>query len=151
MYMVGVDFSGRFPPSLNRTAIIALLKTALKTAGFSQSAALSVSLVSDWEIRRLNRRYRGQDKPTDVLSFGYDADLPATVRGQAARQLGEIVVSRDTVRRQAKSNGRRIGEELALLLVHGLLHLIGHDHDTPAKERRMFALQQDILMKSGII
>lgn len=149
--MVGVDFSGRFPPSLNRPAVTGLLRVALKTAGHRQPAALSVSLVSDREIRRLNRRYRGQDKSTDVLSFGYGSDLPATVRGQAARQLGEIVISLDTVRRQAKASGRRVGDELALLIVHGLLHLIGQDHDTPAKERRMFALQQDILTKAGII
>ena len=151
MYMVEADFSGRFPSSLSRSSLTGLLEVALKTAGYRQPVALSVSLVNDREIRRLNRKYRGQDRPTDVLSFGYAGDLPATVGGQAARQLGEIIVSLETVRRQAKANGRQIGQELALLVVHGLLHLIGQDHDTPARERRMFALQQDILMNAGII
>ena len=61
-------------------------------------------------------------------------------------QLGEIVVSLPTVRRQAKANRRTVREELALMIVHGFLHLLGLDHETSVKERRMFRIQQDILL-----
>jgi len=97
-------------------------------------AELSVLLVSDRVMQDLNRRHRGRDRTTDVLSF-------AQLEGAApppAGLLGDVVISVDTARRQAAERGESLGREAERLLVHGLLHLLGYDHErSPAEERRM--------------
>lgn len=86
---------------------------------------VSVLLTNDREIHRLNREWRGKDKPTDVLSFALLDDPTAP----PAPLLGDLVISIDTTRRQAKEYGVPVGEELLRLLIHGLLHLSGYDHE----------------------
>ncbi len=95
---------------------------------------VSVVLTGDDQIQKLNRRYRGKNRPTDVLAF---ALLEGEHSQHAAQLLGDVVVSIPTARRQAIAGGRPLGPELTMLLAHGLLHLLGWDHDTPAKDRRM--------------
>lgn len=94
--------------------------------------SLAVRFVSDREMRRLNRRYRRRDRPTDVLSFAGDladgGDLPR-VPGMP-RHLGDVVVSIPTARRQAAARGHGVERELRLLLLHGVLHCLGYDHET---------------------
>ncbi len=104
-------------------------------------AELSVLVVGDAAMRRLNRAWRGKDRPTDVLSF------PAAGPGAL---LGDVVVSLDTARRSAKEDGRAIGAELDRYLAHGLLHLLGHDHHRPADARRM-AEAEDALVGEGMV
>ena len=149
--MVTANFSGRFPASLNREESLALIRRAFRLVGRTEPMDVSVSLVGDREIRQLNRSFMGKDRPTDVLSFVYPqpnrADSGSRLRGRS----GDIVVSVETVRRQAKANRRTVREELALMLVHGSLHLSGLDHDTPVRERRMFALQHEVLLSAGIL
>jgi probable rRNA maturation factor len=99
------------------------------------SAELSVLLVSDAAIQVLNREHMGKDRPTDVLSF----PLGETPGDGAPHLLGDIVISLPTAARQAKSRKRPVFEEARFLLAHGLLHLLGHDHATPAQKRRMDA------------
>ena len=90
---------------------------------------LSVLLVNDEKIRKLNAQYRKIDKPTDVLSF------PQTRRGKPDPVLlGDVVVSTDTAWRQAREHGLSFEEELVLLLIHGALHLRGYDHEKSAQE-----------------
>lgn len=97
-------------------------------------AELSVLLCSDAVIHALNREWRGRDRPTDVLSF-------AQSEGEGARPaglLGDVVISVDTARRQAAERGATLGRETDRLLVHGVLHLLGYDHEvSPAEARRM--------------
>jgi probable rRNA maturation factor len=101
-----------------------------------EEAELSVHLCDDRTIHALNRDYRKKDKPTDVLAFAVrDARgmvVPATV-------LGDVVISVETAARQARAVSRTLDEELAMLLAHGLLHLLGDDHRTRREERRMTA------------
>ena len=92
-------------------------------------------------MRRLNRAWRGKDHPTDVLSF------PA---GGPGALLGDIVISLDTAQRAAREEGRRVGAELDRYLAHGLLHLLGHDHERPADARRM-AEAEDALVGEGMV
>jgi probable rRNA maturation factor len=101
-------------------------------------------LVGDEAIRALNRDYREVDRPTDVLSFPL-AD--AAERDDPAREvfLGEIYVSFETARAQARASGRAFAREVAHLAVHGLLHLLGRDHGTPAARRRMTAEETRLL------
>ena len=90
--------------------------------------AVSVALVSDRLVRRLNRDYRGHDTPTDVLSFPADDGL--------ARHLGDIVIARGVARRQARAAGHSERVELRVLALHGLLHLLGFDHERDGGQMR---------------
>lgn len=149
--MVKVECTGRFPVSLKRPESEKLVRTALKMGGFDgKSGTVNLTLVDDREIRRLNRRHMGKNRPTDVLSFGFKPGQAPLAGREQSPQLGDIVVSTESVRRQAKGHHRTIREEMGLMLVHGSLHLLGFDHDTAAKEGKMFGLQQDILVKAGI-
>lgn len=109
-------------------------------------AELSLSLVRDPEIRELKREWFGIDAATDVLSFP-GGDTP---RG-APRQLGDIVISLDTARRAAKDFGTTLERELALYLAHGLLHLLGHDHQTVRQARAMENLERKLLGHAGML
>ena len=95
-------------------------------------AAATLVLVGDPPMRGLNRAYRGVDSPTDVLSFaaGNGAE------GGDARYLGDIVISVETARRRALRRGSNLGRELRVLALHGLLHLLGYDHETDRGEMR---------------
>jgi len=105
------------------------------------ASELSVSLVRDAEIRRLNRDYRRQDRPTDVLSFSLREGEFAAV----SRSLGDVVISLETAARQARENGFTVGEEVERLLVHGIVHLAGYDHEVSAREaRRMKRKEQQM-------
>jgi rRNA maturation RNase YbeY len=117
------------------------------------SAELSVLLTDDEAIRKLNRDYRGKDKPTDVLSFAQFDELAAggDRRGGGADAsrpplpLGDIVISLDTATRQAAALAIATPSRLRTLLLHGLLHLLGYDHErSPAEARRMFAREREL-------
>lgn len=97
-------------------------------------AELSVLVVSDREMRRLNRVWRGRDRSTDVLSFSQTEGEGGSPGGL----LGDVVISVDTARRQAAERGVAVGTEADRLLIHGVLHLLGYDHEvSPAEARRM--------------
>lgn len=104
------------------------------------SADLTISLVDDTEIRRLNRDYRGKDRPTDVLAFAMREGK--RVAGDDC-ELGDVVISIDTAARQAGERDHSVGAEVRALLVHGILHLLGYDHERSAAEaRRMRAMER---------
>jgi probable rRNA maturation factor len=97
---------------------------------------ISFVLTNDKSIHHLNKVYRGKDRPTDVLAFALHEGDFAELAGDA---LGDVIVSVETARKQARERGSSVLEEVTMLLAHGLLHLLGWDHDTPAKDRRMRA------------
>lgn len=105
-----------------------------------------VSLVSDPEMTDLNARYRALDEPTDVLSFPlWEADgCFQPPEGWETLPLGDVVIAPDYVRRSAADAGRDFADEMCLMVVHGTLHLLGFDHDTEARTREMWALQDEI-------
>lgn len=109
---------------------------------------LSLSLVGDRAIRRLNRTWRKKDKATDVLSFP-SGDAPPGTPGP--RLLGDVVISLDTARRQAKEYERSLDVEMARYLAHGILHLLGHDHEKPTEARRMASLEERLLGGRGMV
>jgi len=108
-------------------------------------AELSVLLTGDRAMRALNRRWRGVDRPTDVLSFPLDE--PAS-RGP---ELGDVVISLDTARRRARRQGRPVVAEADRYLVHGILHLLGYDHVQAGDARAMAALEARLLGEGGMI
>ena len=99
-----------------------------------QTNEISLVFTDDKEIRGLNAKYRDKDKPTDVLSFPLTARHPSKISA-----LGDVVISLQTTRKQARAYGVSPAEELARLLIHGILHLLGHDHAgvSKAKAARM--------------
>lgn len=104
-------------------------------------------LVDDAAMAALNRTYRGVAGPTDVLAFPM---TEGRFGGLSPDLLGDVVISAETARRQARRTGRDLRAELALLLVHGLLHLVGYDHGRPADRRRMRREQRLILAACGM-
>ncbi|NAZ23390.1 MAG: rRNA maturation RNase YbeY [Thermocrinis sp.] len=112
---------------------------ALEVLGLSK-VELSIALVSDVQIKRLNKLYRNKDKPTDVLSF------PIGEKVEDWLILGDIVISVDTAKRQAQELGHSLEEELKRLLVHGLVHLLGYDHELGGEEeKKFFELEEFVL------
>jgi rRNA maturation RNase YbeY len=108
-------------------------------------AELSVVLVADGQIRGLNRTYRGLDRPTDVLSFPMHGRR-RPLRG--AHLLGDVVISTDMVRRQASAEGVALIAVAERLLIHGLLHLIGYDHEISEAEARRMERRERMLAAS---
>jgi probable rRNA maturation factor len=97
---------------------------------------ISFLLTDDERVHELNRVYRKKDRPTDVLAFALQEGAFAELAGGA---LGDVIVSVPTARKQAREQGKSTLDEVTMLLAHGLLHLLGWDHDTAAKDRRMRA------------
>lgn len=112
-----------------------------------EGAELSLLLTTDEAIRRLNREFRGIDRATDVLSFPGGDPLP----GQPAF-LGDLAISLDTARRRAAEDERPLAAELARYLAHGLLHLIGYDHEVSTEEaRKMASMEAALLGEEGML
>ncbi len=109
---------------------------------------LSISLVTDRAIRALNRRWRNEDRATDVLSFPA-GESPRGAPGPTP--LGDVVISLDTAVREARRRGRTVEDEVALYLAHGLLHLLGYDHERRADARKMAAMEERLLGRAGMI
>ncbi len=126
---------------LESTALIALEhQTAPK------DATLSILLTDDEQIRSLNCNYRGFDAPTDVLSFEVHERDPET----GSLYLGEIIVSVPYAAKQAQQNDHSLEAEIQLLIVHGILHLLGHDHAERKEKAIMWKAQDEILAKLGL-
>ena len=114
----------------------AVLREMLRAEGLADRGEVHCVLADDAEIADLNGRFRGKEGPTDVLAFPYDT---ATTDGV----VGDIYVSLDRAREQARERGEAIGREVWRLFVHGALHLAGHDHDSDAADRAMRARQEE--------
>lgn len=108
-------------------------------------SALSLSLVGDAEIQTLNCEHRGKDKPTDVLSFPLEPEP-----GHPERLLGDVVISIDTARRQAADYDAPLQNELYRLLIHGILHVLGHDHEEPEERAAMEAEERRLAAAIGM-
>jgi probable rRNA maturation factor len=111
---------------------------------------VSLSLVNDQTIQELNRTYRGVDAPTDVLSFCQLESLDEEPEYEDLNEeqvLGDIVISLETASRQAEEYGHSLAREIGFLTLHGLLHLLGYDHQDPGEEAAMLAKQKEILAR----
>jgi probable rRNA maturation factor len=146
MILIEPAIQAKFGRALRRRALTAFLvqaATAVKLAG-----EVSVLFTTDARIRRLNRQFRHKDKPTDVLSF----PAPPPLDGQPTL-AGDLAISVPTAARQAKDAGHALSIELEVLLLHGLLHLAGYDHeaDTGQMARRETILRKKLGLASGLI
>ncbi len=133
-----VEINNQTRSRIDSAALASVAEQALKLLGL-EGRELSIGIIGDKRMSQLNRDYRGKDKPTDVLSFeGEDGDL------------GEVILDWQYIRRQARSLGRTEIEELNFILVHGILHLAGHDDDTEPKRLAMIAEGEALLRKIKI-
>ena len=130
---------------IDEHALERLAEHALEAEAVAHPSELSILLADDGVVRALNRSYRGTDSATDVLSFAQgEGERFARPEGAAAH-LGDVVISLDTARRQAQEFGQPLQDELAHLLVHGILHLLGYDHERDEDERAMRAREDAIM------
>ena len=121
-------------------------RAAWIAAGGTGKAEVAVVLADDATLRALNREYRGKDAPTNVLSFPAEESAPA----EASRLLGDVVLALETVLAEADRDGKAPADHLAHLVVHGVLHLLGHDHEHSAEAKRMESLEVQVLAGLGI-
>ena len=141
---------------------IKLIEDVLNFAGsylkLPENTEMSVTLMDNEHIHEINKKYRGVDKPTDVISFAIEEEdpdevpiiLPEDEEFDIPKNIGDIMVSMDKVKEQAEYLGHSEDRELAFLVVHGFLHLNGYDHMKEEDEKEMFGLQREILDSYGL-
>ena len=135
---------------------IQLTKNILQLAGehekVNDDAEMSVTFVSNEEIKRINHEFRNKDEVTDVLSFPQEelGDGEIEIVGDIPVHLGDVIISLDVVKKQAEEYEHSLEREIAFLAVHGFLHLIGYDHETIEEEKEMFKRQENILQEFGL-
>jgi probable rRNA maturation factor len=140
------DAEPRFE-DLARQAAEAVFRHDGARRGLDGQVEASIVLADDALVRDLNRTYRHQDRPTNVLSFSNSGQRQG-VNGPCL--LGDVILARETVLREARDQGKSIAEHMSHLVVHGLLHLLGFDHDETPQAERMEAIEVAILAGIGI-
>ena len=131
-----------------------LKEAAQKTLAYenvSGRVELTIAITGDDQIQALNHQYRSVDSPTDVLAFGQaTAEARFVAIPGAPAYLGDVIISYPRADMQASSGGHSVMDELLLLVVHGVLHLLGHDHATRGQKRKMWAAQENVLRELGV-
>ena len=134
--------------ALARRAARAAIDAAAPAGIGAPTGELSVVFADDALVQRLNRDWRGKDKPTNVLSF--PATGAAGAPPQAPSQLGDVVIALETVAAEARAEKKPLAHHVAHLVTHGVLHLLGHDHARAAAARRMEAIEVQALARLGV-
>lgn len=130
-----------------------LIDFAAKKEGITDKAEMSINFVNNKEIQELNRNYRQQNQPTDVLSFALHAPNMKEVEiigEEVPLTLGDIVISVDQAKNQAMEYNHSLQREIGFLAIHGFLHLLGYDHNSEENEKVMFNKQESILSEFGL-
>ncbi len=130
-------------PTVKRAAEAVLAKQRI------QNSVLTILLTNDAEIKALNRDFCGKNKPTNVLSFP-DGGEEVGVGGKSVKNLGDVVLAYETITREAAAQGKTMKAHLAHLTIHGVLHLLGHDHEVEKEAKRMESLEIKLLATMGI-
>lgn len=130
-----------------------LIDATLSFLGYTFNPVVNVEIIDDTDMKELNNEYRHIDRTTDVLSLAYleqEADREEIVHSARAYILGDIYISFETAQRQTEEYRHSLLREMSFLFVHGLLHLLGFDHQTEEQSKIMFQLQEQILESRGI-
>jgi len=136
---------------LMEQAVMAVLKKTAEIYAIEPNTEVSVVLADDEHIKQLNCQYRGKDCATDVLSFALnEGEDPDIIDGPDEILLGDIIISLETAARQAEEYGHSVERELAYLTVHGMLHLLGYDHEIEEDQREMRQEEEYVLTTLGI-
>lgn len=147
--VIHVTVSRKFGRCISRKWLIKTVQKVLQSAGLAMTVEIGLVITGDKTIRRLNRIYRGEDETTDVLAFPMSSqeDTHFVQPPDGIRHLGEVIVCYPQATRQCEPHGHTVTEELKLLIVHGVLHLLGYDHETPSEKARMQEKEEEILAK----
>ncbi len=145
------SFQGKYKEY--ESIFLSLLERTVLDLNFKCSPIVSVDLVDEATIHEMNLSYRHIDRATDVLSFAYlenEEDKDTLLQSKGDVEIGDILICLPIAVKQAKEFKHSEKRELSFLFVHGLLHLLGYDHQSSEEERKMFALQEKILSEMGI-
>lgn len=146
---LGIQIDKNFQKYLRRVWLHRVVEHSLATQDIGSEVELGLLITDDETVRKLNQKYRGVDEPTDVLSFALAerklGSSPFITPPDGLLHLGEVVISYPQAVRQAEENKHKVEEELALLVIHGILHLLGYEHDKPAREQEMRGLEKRVL------
>ena len=150
--MITIDFTDRdnYITEVEEEQINELLNFAYSHLELKDEAEVSVSFVSDSEIKEINHDYREKDEVTDVISFAFLDDEDEPVIEGMPSVLGDIIINTNRAREQAAEYGHSYEREILFLSLHGFLHLLGFDHMNKEEEKEMFGIQKEILDDFGI-
>jgi probable rRNA maturation factor len=144
--MIFIEKIENLSPDISEQLVKSAAAGAMRHQAGPEDADLTIVLTDDAQLRTLNRDYLNVDAPTDVLSFSSDQTDPET----GSRYLGDILISVDRAAAQAGEAGHAVEAEVQLLVVHGVLHLLGHDHADPDERAIMWKAQAEILSNLGL-
>jgi len=130
---------------INQRKIREIVKKVLQHLRIDEKTEVSILFTDDKFIRSLNNKYRGIDKPTDVLSFSLQEGVVKSPEVESDKLLGDIIISAETAQKQADALNHSIEKELTVLLIHGLLHLTGYDHEKDKDYKIMREKESEIL------
>lgn len=141
--MIKIDYNSNVKNNYSAKVLLKICQLVAKKEK-KVDGVVEVNIIGDKEMTELNFQYRGKKFPTDVLSFAWEED--AKIK---SRLLGQIFICLPQIQRQAKECKIKESEELARMLIHGLLHLVGHDHIKSAPAKKMFKIQEEIIKELG--
>jgi len=144
--MINLENIEGFISQVESTLLICAAETTLEHQTISSGTEMSIVITDNKKIQKLNQQFRDIDAPTDVLSFPADYTDPEN----QIQYLGDVIISYPRAVEQASIRGNQIEDELQLLVVHGVLHLLGHDHTELEEKNRMWKAQEDILSSLGV-
>jgi probable rRNA maturation factor len=148
---IGILLDEGFEDCLDAGWLEGIARAVLTAQGAGEDAEMGLVITSQERVHELNKTYRGQDRPTDVLAFALrlesdaETDLPFTAPPDGVKHLGEVVISYPQAVRQAEEHQHPIKKEVAILVIHGVLHLLGYDHVKPGEAAAMSAREAEIL------
>ncbi len=147
---IGIHVEEEFRGLVDEGWVGRVAQTVLKAEGVAPPYEVSLVFTDSEAVRQLNRDYRGVDEPTDVLAFcmlPQKGDDSFTLPPDEVTRLGEVIISCPQAVEQAKEQGHSTERELALLVIHGILHLLGYDHEEPEEEAEMRTREKELLEK----
>lgn len=147
---LSIQIEKPFASFVSREWLRKAVTLALSHAGINKAVELGLVIASDETVHSLNRKYRGVDRTTDVLAFAlaeanYKIAEPFAVPPDKIIHLGEVIISYPQAKRQAEEQKHSLEKELALLVAHGVAHLLGYDHEQPGDAKKMRALEAKVL------
>jgi probable rRNA maturation factor len=148
---IAIQVAPRFRANVDERSLRRVAIEVLSQEGVEGETELSLIITDDEAIRELNRRFRGVDAPTDVLAFGAEAEGHFVMAPESRPYLGDVVISCQRALAQAEELGHTVGEELKLLVIHGILHLLGYDHQGEADARKMRKKEEHIMSGSQMV
>ncbi len=149
-----LDFNSKFAECESyEDFYLELMDVTFKKLNIKCDPIVSVSIVDNRYIHKINKKYRHIDRPTDVISFAFldsENNYDKVLFSPGPVVLGDIYISLEKAKEQAEEYGHSLHRELSFLFVHGLLHLLGYDHMNEEDEKEMFQLQEEILSEKGV-